>query len=114
MPTSNALEEILAATTEAAASSAFAVEKETLPTTVIATGVIMAGAESGDLEISPDQGDNWISVLRGELAVGIEMVLDSDHTIIVIDFPGYFRINKEATVGAAGISIARPRNPGSA
>lgn len=90
--------QILVPTTAAAASRSFVVRTNRW-VTGMETGI--AGAETADLQISPDNGSTWITVLP---AVTSQLNLANPSRRVIE--PGLYRYNKSATVAAASIYVA--------
>ena len=90
---------VLEAITDAANSDSFIVERD--PITVImhaADG--LAADEYGDLQISHD-GATWADVYQG----GSQVRMLSTNNVLELSAPGHYRIAKEATTNATGITI---------
>ena len=83
---------VLAPTTSADQSDQFTVGNDQL-VTVTFTGTVGVG-ETADIEISPDGGSTWVAD---------STQLTDTELIRVIVGPGRFRVNKGATVAAAGV-----------
>lgn len=93
---------ILAPTTAVAASSPFVVVTERW-VTGIAAG--LAGAEVADLQITPNEGQLWITVLP---AANSQLNLANPSRRVIE--PGTYRYAKGATVAAVPIYVATEDN----
>lgn len=102
---------ILTPQTAAAASSSVDVHERTTTNALVIAGIHkaskvtlfatgLADAELAPLEISHD-GVNWTPVKRDGAAVEMSGV----NNVLVLDYPGLFRINKPLTAAAAGVYI---------
>jgi hypothetical protein len=94
---------LLAPTTSAAQSEAFKVTRNMLPVTLHAN--LLAGAETADVQISVDNGSNWVDIRETVVGVGAAIELTVNHNVYRISSPGYYRVDKDATVGSCGIYL---------
>jgi len=94
--------QILAPVTAAAASLSFTVRTERWATGI---AVGLAGAETADLQITPDDGKTWITVLP---AVGAQLSVVNPSRRV--PEPGVYRYNKGVTVAAVPIYVATEDN----
>lgn len=97
---------LLAPQTGAGASSQFKVSSEQngqRPVSVIATG--LAGAENADLQVNAN--DVWQDVFQDSAQVR----LTATNNMVTVYGPGLYRVDKEATAGAAGIFLSTADAP---
>ncbi len=93
--------EILLAVTGAGTSDSFPVKDGA--TVSVYCSPNLAGAETADIQVSPDNGVTWVDYLDGTAAVELTATLNA----IKLYGPGRFRIVKDATVSATGIWLQR-------
>jgi len=96
-----AVEEILAETTDAAASTAFVIG----PQEATITATTFAGVETGDIQVghqqTPGAEVTWQDLFRS----GTQQQLTITNNAITVLGPGKFRVNKSATVSATSITL---------
>ena len=93
----------------ASANIPFIVTKENMPVVLIQTGT-WGASEIGNIQRSYDQGVSFQTIRRGGALVQLKGSADR---IIVIDFPGYYRVNKQLTTAEAGVVLVDALTPGS-
>ena len=101
-------QELLAPQTAAAASSPFKVSSEqngNRPVSVMTTG--LAGAENADVQFSVNGGSIWNDLFQD----GSQVRLTAINNSVTIYGPGLYRVDKEATAGAAGVFISTAAAP---
>ena len=87
--------EILAATTDATASSAFnIVNAATITSTELGVGEVI------NIQITND-GSTWQDLFRS----GTQQQLLPDNNAVTVEGPGKFRVNKGVTAGATSVNI---------
>lgn len=99
--------EVITATTDAAVSGLFRIYKANgrLPCTFVQNG--LAGAEAADIQISYDGGTNFVNLY----IEGTQQILSATNHTIQINTPGIYRIDKDASVGAAGVYLVTNGDP---
>lgn len=100
--------EVLAATTSAETSISFSCDGIN-PVTVImhAAAGLTNGAEYGDLQISHDGGVTFQDLFEDDgTGTGVQRRLHGGVVTMTIYGPGVFRVDKEVTSNAAGISLS--------
>lgn len=92
---------ILAATTDADQSESFYHDGKHQKSLVC--NPILAGSEKGTLQMSIDDGTTWINALTGRTPECNELSITT--TIICIEGPGLYRVDKDASAGATAIYL---------
>lgn len=93
---------LLAPTTEAAASAAFDVPKGHLVTIILHAALGLTASEYADLQISHDNKTSWQDVFQGTAQVR----LHSTNNVITLEGPATYRLDKELSTNAAGITMS--------
>jgi len=88
----------LAAVTGAAQSSEFFVRQEEKITVMCSPNLV--SAETAQIQISHDDGTTWVDANNGTA-----LQLTATINMIVLDGPGIYRVDKDATVSATGIYV---------
>lgn len=96
---------ILLAKASGAASAEFTISRLTssqpsLPVTLFLVGSVASG-KAVKLEYN-SEGTTWVQCQVG----GSALQLDATNSILVIDFPGSFRVSRAADAGTVGVLIA--------
>jgi hypothetical protein len=96
-----AVEEILAATTDAVASNAFVIGPQEATVTI----TLLDGAETGDIQIghqqTPGAEVTWQDLIRS----GTQQQLTATNNAVTVLGPGKFRVNKSATASATSVNL---------
>ena len=98
--------DILLAKASGAATAEFEVRKEgqlgkgSLPVTLFLVGTV-ASEKAITLEYN-SEGTTWVQCEVGD----VPLQLDATNSILVIDFPGSFRVARAADAGNVGVLIA--------
>ena len=88
----------LAATTGADQSDTFFVRQD--EKVLVMCSPNMVSAEAAQIQITHDDGTTWVDANNGAL---LELTATTNH--LVLDGPGVYRVDKEATVTATGIYV---------
>lgn len=101
-------ETILAATTDADQTTDFGVSGpgfgNTMPAHFKAPGI--AGAEVATIQYKSEAGDYYDYYVDGVL-----QTITATNSGIVVDAPGVYRVDKDATAAAVPIEVSHNRNP---
>lgn len=93
---------ILSSRTQAGSSDTFHVGPGERKTVMIAAASGLIVGEWIDLQISADGGLSWTDVYNE----GVQVRMDAVSTVLVIDGPGTYRMDKDVTTNTVGIFLA--------
>lgn len=93
---------ILSPTTDAAVSEKFGVSDRFLVTVILHATAGLTDGEYADIQVSHDLGTSWQDLWEGDAQIR----LHSKNTAIVLQGPGTYRVDKDASTNAAGVTTS--------